>query len=1370
MLNGSGTTSTIIVGNRIGTDITGTLALPNDIGIYVDNAPDNTIGGSISGDSNLISGNDKYGIELDNTGTTGTIIVGNLIGTDITGTLAVPNYTGVFIDNAPDNTIGGSVSGDANLISGNHYDGIYLYGSGTTGTIIAGNKIGTNAAGTLALANWNGVMLNHASGNTLGGPTTTPGSGAGNLISGNRSSPGSIGIKLVGGASDNVIAGNLIGTDITGTLVVANVNGIYVLDSPGNTIGGSVSLDSNLISGSLSSGIAVQGTSSTGTMIVGNRIGTDITGTLALPNVNGIVNYNAPDTTIGGSVSGDANLISGNSYDGVYLYGTGTTGTIVAGNKLGTDITGTLSLGNAVGLKVFNTSDNTIGGTVAGAGNTIAFNTGDAVDVITGVADAILEDLIFGNGAGIVLTSGGDDDQAAPVITDVTSTATGANSAQVTISVDLTGSGFTPGSTYSLDFFANEPSDPNSGVQAHIYLGTGTFTGGTTGSVTLTSLTTPLSSSQTVTSTATLLSGTTFTDTSAFANAVMVSEFSSFVVTTTAATGPGSLEEVILSVDADTANPNLDTITFAITPIGALYLIDLPSIGLAPITHPVILDATSQAGYIGTPIIVLNGTGVSGSGLVLAAGSDGSLIRGFDIIDFTEAGTYGIEIESSGDVVQSSYVGLETDGLTAAANTNGFFVTGPNNTIGGTTVDAGNLISGNAGYSINITGTTATGNVVAGNRIGTDATGNSIVANGDGVFIQSASNTVGGTATGAGNLISGSTFAGVWIQGATATSNLVEGNLIGTNESGNAALGNARGIYVASSGNTVGGTVAGAGNLVSGNAFDGIDITGNESDVLIEGNRIGTNLGGTAALPNLRYGIYILDSGNGNTVGGTVAGARNIISGNTTVGILIGLGPGTMDNVIAGNYIGTDVAGTFAIPNGAGLDIQTAGNTVGGTAVGAGNLISGNNAGIQIVGATTPGNLVAGNFIGTNAAGTAAIPNAQYGVEINGAPGNTIGGTAAGGGNLISGNTNEGIIIGGAGATGNLVEGNRIGTELAGTAALGNAQGIILSSASGNTIGGTATGSGNLISGNTSIGVEIYGATAIDNAVEGNLIGSDITGTLPVSNAKGIELLTAASGNTIGGTASGAGNLISGNTTFGVQITGAGTTGNAVEGNRIGTDITGTLALSDGDGVELDSGAAMNTIGGSGVGAGNLISGNSATNATGIELTGTGTSTNLIEGNVIGLSSVGTALGNYIGVEFTAGASNDTLGGLTSTPGTGAGNVVSANETGVYIQGVGLSGILVEGNLIGTDETGKSVVGTQLDGIYSNGNNDTIGGITASARNVISEGPGIGNGIQIQGNDNLIQGNYIGTDIDGTVALGNYTTSSSMDRITRSAA
>ena len=158
--------------------------------------------------------------------------------------------------------------------------------------------------------------------------------------------------------------------------------------------------------------------------------------------------------------------------------------------------------------------------------------------------------------------------------------------------------------------------------------------------------------------------------------------------------------------------------------------------------------------------------------------------------------------------------------------------------------------------------------------------------------------------------------------------------------------------------------------------------------------------------------------------------------------------------MIAGNWIGTDVTGSMALADQSGISLaESSENTIGGTGEGAGNVISGNATfGIQISSASAD-NVVAGNVIGTDSTGTVVIANAT-GIYV-GSPSNTIGGTAAGAGNLISGNTEYGIYIQQPTAIDNLVEGNRIGTNRAGTAALGNSVGVLLQSPN-NTIGGTA--------------------------------------------------------------------------------------------------------------------------------------------------------------------------------------------------------------------------------------------------------------------------------------------------------------------------
>jgi T5SS/PEP-CTERM-associated repeat protein len=171
-------------------------------------------------------------------------------------------------------------------------------------------------------------------------------------------------------------------------------------------------------------------------------------------------------------------------------------------------------------------------------------------------------------------------------------------------------------------------------------------------------------------------------------------------------------------------------------------------------------------------------------------------------------------------------------------------------------------------------------NVVEGNFVGLDATGtNSLASPGPGVFVQTPTNRVGGSTPGARNLISGKGAAGVEIFEAFASGNVVQGNYIGTDRTGTNAIGNAdRAVVINMSafGNTIGGTAAGAGNLISGNLNRGITLDG--SNNVVQGNFIGTDVTGLQPLGNARTGVEI--GGPGNTVGGTAGGAGNVIAFN----------------------------------------------------------------------------------------------------------------------------------------------------------------------------------------------------------------------------------------------------------------------------------------------------------------------------------------------------------------------------------------------------------------------------------------------------------------------------------------------------------
>ena len=198
------------------------------------------------------------------------------------------------------------------------------------------------------------------------------------------------------------------------------------------------------------------------------------------------------------------------------------------------------------------------------------------------------------------------------------------------------------------------------------------------------------------------------------------------------------------------------------------------------------------------------------------------------------------------------------------------------------------------------------------------------------------------------------------------------------------------------------------------------------------------------------------------------------------------------NNLVQGSFIGTDLTGALDLGNSnSGVYIGAASdNVIGGTAAGARNVISGNNnAGVSIVSGSTR-NTVHGNFIGTDRTGTLAVGNRFDGVEIEGSPNNVIGGTTAGARNVLSGN-HSGIYIGRSGATGNLVQGNFIGTDVTGTAALGNiGDGVEFRDADGNTIGGSASNARNTIAFNGGDGVAVF--SGADNAILSNSIFSNV--------------------------------------------------------------------------------------------------------------------------------------------------------------------------------------------------------------------------------------------------------------------------------------
>jgi CSLREA domain-containing protein len=237
--------------------------------------------------------------------------------------------------------------------------------------------------------------------------------------------------------------------------------------------------------------------------------------------------------------------------------------------------------------------------------------------------------------------------------------------------------------------------------------------------------------------------------------------------------------------------------------------------------------------------------------------------------------------------------------------------------------------------------------------------------------------------------------------------------------------------FGASFSNIIGGDTPDLRNIISGNSTSGIDIGGpgggGVADTSVEGNYIGTDRTGKVPVGNQVHGVIVENGTEGNTIGCEVLDGDNVISGNRDAGVYV---TNTDACAIQGNFIGTDCTGTQAVANKRGVVLDNAALTFVGFPP-FGNFISGNTTnGVELLGGSCGGNVVLGNFIGTDITGTAAVPNGGSGIYLNGASYNTIGTPLPGYGNLISGNGDEGIAL--LGASDNLIQGNSIGTDVNG--------------------------------------------------------------------------------------------------------------------------------------------------------------------------------------------------------------------------------------------------------------------------------------------------------------------------------------------------
>ena len=511
-------------------------------------------------------------------------------------------------------------------------------------------------------------------------------------------------------------------------------------------------------------------------------------------------------------------------------------------------------------------------------------------------------------------------------------------------------------------------------------------------------------------------------------------------------------------------------------------------------------------------------------------------------------------------------------------------------------------------------------------------------------------------------------------------------------------------------------------------------------------------------LPIGKNGFQLIGSSTGSELYGlSIGGFKRLVVSPYSFGF--GVYSTTGNHIFQSNYIGIKPDGSTINSNtGGGLYFNnTGGNQIGGTQPNQGNVISGNTAGgLTFQGATSnsaaTNNIIQGNLIGTDATGTLNKGNI-YNVQFIDAPNNVLGGNSPGARNIISGaksadnsTVGTGIAIAEGESYGNSVIGNYIGTDITGTQSIPNVRGgvLMLFGAHNNNIGTDNVGEGNLISGNGQYGIYLQGNTldpVVSNSIKGNYIGVDVTGNAALPNSAGIMMLTGENNNNIiGGITPNSKNVISGNS-LGIGIING--ENNQIIGNYIGTNASGTAAIANNTGIDLED--ANNSVGGQTVASRNIISGNS----NGIYISGSNSSGCTVKGNYIGLNATGNgALPNSVGVWITPTAANSVIGGSNPLDR----NIISGNTTnGMSIWGNSHS---IKNNYIGLNAIGNVALPNAIGIVLmANSANNVIGGTNPLDKNIISGNSNIG--MSVSGTSNTIQNNFIGLNPAGNGIIKN---------------
>ena len=735
----------------------------------------------------------------------------------------------------------------------------------------------------------------------------------------------------------------------------------------------------------------------------------------------------------------------------------------------------------------------------------------------------------------------------------------------------------------------------------------------------------------------------------------------------------------------ETSNPSFDGKVVTIQPLGPLPSMTAKDMKLDGESQRVAKGDTNP----GKPVIYIDGKN-AGSAIGLVSAGSGQLINSLGVINFSGG---GIKLTAATGAVQRCLVGIRRDGFTPAANGYGVRVESCSGSLIGGPSGAGNVLSSNSTYGLSITGTGVSDTQVIGNKIGTDIAGSFPDGNGTvGIYVDPSTNTTIGA-----NVIGSNASFGIYAFNVSGLK--VTGNKIGVNLSANGLVQNQQGgiDLAGSSSCQIGGATANEANLFGGNgpfgvSMDGPTCTGN----MIYGNYFGVSPSGTNIGSGAGSAVYIGAAAKNNSVGGTQAGQGNQIC-NFFNGVEVN-NPGTTGNRISGNKIGVNIAGTGAMGNSRGIFIHggASSNNVGGVTAISANILSGNFYGVLVQDPSTSDNHLLGNIVGTDATGTIAVPNTAGGINLLNCTATRIGSSTPGAGNVLSGNT-TGFGINLDGATTSIIQGNFIGVT-PDSSPLPNRLGISGGHVcTGNTIGGSNTGEGNVISANSDWNIVVD--DLVNSVIAGNHVGTSANDSVCFPSSQQAISLFNGRGNTIGGSTEGAANVICGGAQGGIDNRGVNAGTNSIQGNYIGTNPAGAAGFGNGFGIMFGGGSSHNVVG---TVRRNVIS----DNGTGIMLLDATTTLNQIVRNTIGLTpDLKHGLQNHNWAFFIQSGSSLNVIGL---PGIGNTIAPAAGQAGIQIIGANSVGNRVRGNTfsIGASLNIDLVADTDQAGSYTSNAND----------------------------------------------------------------